>query len=156
AFRALEQRERQRVVKREPPRPEPARFRTGALAHSLCNPCVAALAARREPPALGASPLNPLAPSLDHRGHDARLAVWRLRPGRSPAMHSTAAVRHRPCVAKGIAENGDAVRAAFEEVLDPRAAALALPRSISATMIARAQRHRLTLKVRPSGAENCF
>jgi len=49
-------------------------------------------------------------------------------------MHPTAAVRHRPGVAKGIAENGDAVRAAFEEVLDPRAAALALPPSKS-TMV---------------------
>jgi len=81
AFRGLEQRKRQRAIKREPRRPEPARLGTGALAHSLCDPCVAALAARRESPALGAPPLSPFAPSLDHRGHDARLALWRLRPG---------------------------------------------------------------------------
>ena len=44
------------------------------------------LRARREPPTFGALPRSPLAPPLNHRGHDARLALWRLRPGRSAAM----------------------------------------------------------------------
>jgi hypothetical protein len=114
------------------------RNRGGALAHSLCNPCAAALPTRREPSALGALPFRPSATPDDHRRDDARFAFRRLGPGRSAAMHSTAAVRHRPGAANGRAGDTGAVLAGLDWVLDPRAAALALPGSISATMIARA------------------
>ena len=111
----------------------------------------APLAARGESPALGASPLNPLAPPLDHRGHDARLALRRLRTGRSAAMHSTASVLHRPGATKGAAGDADAVLAELDRVLDPGVATLALPRSISATMI-----DRKTLRLEPRSALPCY
>ena len=112
------------AIEREPPAPKSVRFGAGALAHRFGYPSLAALAARGEFARLGASPRNPLAPSLDHRSDHARLALCGPRTGRSAAMHPATTVLHCPTIAKDAAGDSDAVLADPEMVLDPRVAAL--------------------------------
>jgi len=129
AVRAPEQGERQRAVKRKPPSIKPVRFGAGALAHRFGYPSLAALATSGEFLPLGASPLDPFAPALDHRRDDAGLALRGPRTRRSAAMHPATSVLHRPAFAIEAARDPDAVLADPEQVLHPRVTALTARRS---------------------------
>jgi len=125
SLRAPDEGADQRAVEGEPLGPEPLSLSAGAFPHRLGDPPLARLATRREFSALGANTGDPPEPPRLLRGHAARLAFWRQRPGRRAAMHPAAPVRQRPAPTPGATDNRYPVLSALDRVLDPGVAALA-------------------------------